>query len=139
MLAHTTASHATPQGMHDARAPLARRRLVTHRYARLPAVASPARFGKTAAVAAAAVAAAAAAAAAAAIAVAAVAAAAAAARPRKRWCGNTRERPTGPAAAALTRTVSHNPTCGHGTARPWPGRDRSLRRCPLTALLILLC
>merc|ERR1712086_1198529 len=99
-------AHATPQVMHGARAPLARRRLVTHRYARPPA---------------------------------AVAAAAAAARPRKRWCGNTRERPTGPAAAALTRTVSHNPTCGHGTARPWPGRDRSLRRCPLTALLILLC
>ena len=33
---------------HDARAPLARRRLVTHRYARPPAVASPARYGKTA-------------------------------------------------------------------------------------------
>ena len=37
-----------PQVMHDARAPLARRRLVTHRYARPPAVASPARYGKTA-------------------------------------------------------------------------------------------
>ena len=34
MPAHTTASRATPQATHDARAPLARRRLVTHRYAR---------------------------------------------------------------------------------------------------------
>jgi len=44
-----------------------------------------------------------------------------------------------PAGATLTRTASPNPTCGHGPARPWPGRDRSLRRCPLTALLTLLC
>ena len=43
-----------------------------------------------------------------------------------------------PAGATLTRTASPNPTCGHGPARPWPGRDRSLRRCPLTALLTLL-
>ena len=33
-------AHATPQIMHGARAPLARRRLVTHRYARPPAVVS---------------------------------------------------------------------------------------------------
>ena len=44
-----------------------------------------------------------------------------------------------PAGATLTRTASPNPTRGHGPARPWPGRDRSLRRCPLTALLTLLC
>ena len=48
MPAHTTASHATPQAMHDARAPPARRRLVTHRYARPPAAASPARYGTAA-------------------------------------------------------------------------------------------
>jgi hypothetical protein len=44
-----------------------------------------------------------------------------------------------PAEATLTRTASPNPTRGHGPARPWPGRDRSLRRCPRTALLPLLC
>ena len=34
MPAHTTASRATPQAMHGARAPPARRRLGTHRHAR---------------------------------------------------------------------------------------------------------
>ena len=49
--AQHAASHASASPAHDtqdARAPPARRRLVTHRYARLPAAASPARYGTAA-------------------------------------------------------------------------------------------
>ena len=116
--AHTTAGHGTPQAMHDARAPSARRRLAAallcpparrrqpcalregSHVTRLP---DTARRGTRLQV---------------------FAPAAAGAQP---------------AGATLTRTASPNPTRGHGPARPWPGRDRSLRRCPLTALLTLLC